>query len=153
MIVLLLIMIVLVGALPVLAIPPDRITQQTSGSFVLAECDGFDVIDDYQGMERLTFFYDQNGVLLYISYQANMHDWIYNSETGFGVRSTFAYNQKFYPDTNASFIRGAAYEITVPGYGPVYFDAGLGFFVDGNEVKFEGIYLADPDLLCEAMDQ
>lgn len=150
---LLMIVVILAGAMPALATPPDRATFPDSGSFTLAQCDGFDVIDEFSGWYTLAYFYDKNGDLEQITYHATMHDRIYNSDTGFEVRSTFAFNQAFDPYTSESFIRGAAFEVTVPGYGPVYFDAGLGIFVDGNEIKFVGKYVADTELLCEAMNQ
>jgi hypothetical protein len=40
----------LAGAGSALATPPERIMIPTSGSFVLAECDGFDVIDKYAAL-------------------------------------------------------------------------------------------------------
>ena len=151
--VLLMIVVAMAAAMPALANPPDSVTGPDSGSFVLADCGSFYVMDDYEGWYTIKYFYDSNGDLHHLTYHATMHDRIYNSNTGFEVSNTFAFNQTLYPDTGTSFIRGAAYEITVPGYGPVYFDTGLGIFVDGSEVKFVGKYLDDTALLCEAMDQ
>lgn len=154
---LLLIVVFLAGAMPALATPPERFTAQASGSFILAECDGFDVIDEYSGWFTITDFYDEHGDLERSAFHATMHDRIYNSATGFEVKNTYAFNQTFDPDTNEFFIRGLAYNVTVPDYGIVYFDAGLGIFVlvDGGfvEVKFSGNYQADTEILCEAMNQ
>lgn len=142
---------------PALATPPDRETVPLAGSFVLAECDGFNVIDEYSGWATLTYFYDDNGNLVRITYHGSTRDRIYNSVTGFAVYSNFAYNQALDPAINEYFIRGLAYNITVPGYGIVYFDSGLGIFVyeDGEfvELQFSGNYQADTGVLCEAMDQ
>jgi hypothetical protein len=147
----------LAGAGSALATPPERIMIPTSGSFVLAECDGFDVIDEFEGMAMITEFYDQNGDLVRLMYQQFDHDRIYNSVTGFSVSSRFAVNTTIYPEEGEAYIRGIAFNITVPGYGIVMFDSGLGVFhnVDGSWtlVKFAGNYQADIDLLCEAMDQ
>lgn len=147
----------LAGAGPALAIPPERITIPTGGSFVLAECDGFEVIDEFEGRATITQFYNQNGELVRLMYQQFDHDRIYNSVTGFSVRSRFAVNQTIYPEEEEVYIRGIAYNITVPGYGIVMFDSGLGVFynVEGQYVlvKFAGNYQDDPELLCEAMDQ
>ena len=147
----------LVGIGVVQARPPERITIPTSGSFVLAECDGFEVIDEFAGRATITQFYNQNGDLVRLMYQQFDHDRIYNSVTGFSVSSRFAVNQTIYPEEEEVYIRGIAYNITVPGYGIVMFDSGLGVFynVDGQYVlvKFAGNYQDDPELLCEAMDQ
>jgi hypothetical protein len=152
----LMIVTLLAGAMPTLAAPPERFTSQDSGSYIVAECDGFDVIDEYSGWFTITDFYGENGDLQHSSFHATMHDRIYNSETGFEVKNTYAFNQAIDPDTNEFFIRGLAYNITVPGYGIVYFDAGLGIFalVDSEfvELKFSGNYQADTEILCEAMD-
>lgn len=147
------IVLILAMALPALAAPPDQAKFEDSGSFVLANCDGFDLIDEYDGWIMLKNFYDQNGNLQRMTFQSNTSDRIYNSETGFEVRNRFAYQQTFYEQSNTYFIRGAAYEIVVPGYGPVTFDSGLGVYVGSDLVKFAGKYLFDEELLCEAMNQ
>jgi hypothetical protein len=137
--------------------PPVRITIPTSGSFVLAECDGFDVMDEFSGRLTVTEFYNQNGDIVRIMFQQFDHDRIYNSVTGFSVSSRFVVNTTLYPDEDELYIRGLAYNITVPGYGIVMFDSGLGVFynMEGRYVlvKFAGNYQDDPALLCEAMDR
>lgn len=154
---LLAVVVALIGAVPALANPPDRVMIPIEGSFTLAECDGFDVIDEYSGWVTLTDFYDQNGDLVRSTYHGSTHDRIYNSVTGFDDFSNFAYNQTIYPATDEYFIRGLAYNLTIPGYGIVFFDSGLGIFlyVDDEfvEVKFSGNYQTDSAELCEAMDQ
>jgi hypothetical protein len=147
----------LLSAGTALANPPDRITIPVADSFVLAECDGFDVVDEYTGWATLTYHYDSNGALVRTTLHMNTHDRLYNSVTGFSVFNNFAFNQTVDPSTNEYFIRGLAWNVTVPGYGIVFFDAGLGRFVLVNgvfvELQFSGNYLADQDLLCQAMSQ
>ena len=147
----------LVGTGIVQAIPPERFTIETNGTFVLAECDGFNVMDEFSGRLTVTEFYNQSGDIVRLMFQQFDHDRIYNSVTDFSVSNRFVVNQTLYPDTGELYIRGLAYNITVPGYGIVYFDSGLGVFynVDGRYVlvKFAGNYQDDPELLCEAMDQ
>jgi hypothetical protein len=46
-----------------LATPPERRTIETSDTFVLAECDGFDIMDEYSGWLTITEFYDYTGEL------------------------------------------------------------------------------------------
>jgi hypothetical protein len=154
---LLLVAVFLVGSIPAHAAPPARITIPLAGSFVLAQCDGFNVVDEYHGMLAITEFYDQDGELVRLGVQGLAHDRVYNSVTGFSVGSTYAVNQTYYPDTGELKIRGLAFNIIVPGYGMVYFDSGLGVYyvVNGSYilVKFAGNYQADTAALCEAMDQ
>lgn len=155
--VLLLTGIFLAGATPALAASPEKLTIPVSGAYIVAECDGFNVIDEYTGLLTITEFYNQDGELERLTFQENSQDRIYNSVTGFSVTSKYTVNQTFYADTSELYIRGVAYNITVPGYGIVYFDSGLGvYYIDnGNyiEVKFAGNYRPDTEALCEAMDQ
>jgi hypothetical protein len=145
------------GTMPALAISPERLTIPVSGTYILAVCDGFEVIDEYTGLLTITEFYNQDGVLERLTFQENSQDRIYNSVTGFSVPSKYTVNQTYYPEISELYIRGVAYNITVPGYGPVEFDAGLGVYSieNGNytETKFAGNYLSDTEALCEAMDQ
>jgi hypothetical protein len=149
--------ILLASAAPALATPPARFTVPIAGSFVLAQCDGFEVIDEYTGWFTRTDFYDSEGNVVRITGFVKTEDRIYNSETGFSANSTFAVMQTLDPEIVEYFIRGVAYNVTVPGYGIVFFDSGLGIFllVDGAfvEVQFSGNYQADTTTLCEAMDQ
>lgn len=149
--------IITAGATPALATAPEKFTIPVAGSFVLAECVGFDVIDEYTGTLTITEFYNQDGELDRLTYQENSQDRIYNSVTGFSVANKYTVNQTYYPDTSELYIRGVAYNITVPGYGPVYFDSGLGLFYLGEtgtiEIKFAGNYQPNTAALCEAMDQ
>lgn len=155
--VLLLLVVGLAGATPALATPPEMVTIPVEASFTLATCDGFDVIDEYSGWLKATYFYDNDGDLERITIHESYKDRIYNSVTGFEESNNYAVNRTFDPVIGELFIRGLAYNITVPGYGIVFFDSGLGVFlnVDGQfaEIKFSGNYQADPAELCEAMDQ
>ena len=156
--ILLVVVFILAGAIPVFAASRhDRFTRPSTVSFVLAECDGFDVIQQRDGWVTFTDYYDNQGDLTKSRIHAITHDRVYNSESGFEVKNTFAFNQDVNPDGTEYFIRGVAHNITVPRYVIVFFDAGLGIFivVDGDfvEVKFSGNYQADENLLCEAMNQ
>ena len=154
---LMMIVVVLVGAMPAFATPPDRFTRPSAATFVLAECDGFDIINDRSDWVTFTDFYDNDGDLERSTLHATLHSRIYNSVTGFEVKNTLAFNQEVNPDQTEYFIRGVAYNITVPGYGIVHFDAGLGIFVvvddEFVELKFAGNYVDDTDYFCEAMNQ
>ena len=147
----------LAGIGVVQARPPERFTIPTSGTFVLAECDGFNVMDEFSGRLTITEYYDQNGDIVRLMFQQFETDRVYNSVTGFSVSNRFVVNQTLYPDEGELYIRGLAYNITIPGYGIVHFDSGLGVFYNVEDrwilVKFAGNYQDDPALLCEAMDQ
>jgi hypothetical protein len=147
----------LMGVGVVQARPAERIIIPTSGSFVLAECDGFEVIDEFEGRAVITEHYNQNGELVKLMYQQFDHDRVYNSVTGFSVRNRFAVNQTIYPEEGEIYIRGIGYNITVPGYGIVMFDSGLGVYYNVEDqwvlVKFAGNYRDDPERLCAAMDR
>lgn len=155
--VLVVIAILLVGAMPAFAEAPDRLTIPIAGSFLVAQCDGFNVIDTYSGSLTFRDFYDNDGNLVNSTLRINTNEQISNSVTGFSVPNTAAYSEAIDPSINEYFIRGLSFNITVPGYGIVYFDSGLGIFVlvDGEfvEVKFSGNYQANTALLCEAMNQ
>lgn len=154
---LLLVAVFLAGAIPAQATSPERLTIPTTGTFVLAQCDGFNVIDDYTGMLTITEFYDKNGELERLTFHENASDRIYNSVTGFSVYNNYAVTQTYDPIASEIYIRGVAYNLTVPGYGIVYFDSGLGvfYYTNGNYIltKFAGNYRPDTASLCEAMDQ
>ena len=155
--VLMLIAILLMGATPALAESPDRVTIPITGSFLVAQCDGFDVVDTYSGSLIFKDFYDNDGNLVKSTLRIDTNEQISNSVTGYSVHNTAAYNETIDPSNNEYFIRGLSFNITVPGYGIVYFDSGLGIFVlvDGEivEVKFSGNYQPNTTLLCEAMNQ
>jgi hypothetical protein len=145
------------GVTPALATSPERLTIPVAGSFVLAECEDFDVIDEYTGLLTITEFYNQDGELERLTFQENSQDRIYNSVTGFSVFNKYTVNQTYYAVTSELYIRGIAYNITVPGYGIVYFDSGLGvYYIEAGSyslIKFAGNYQPDTTALCEAMDQ
>lgn len=87
----------------------------------------------------------------------NTQDRIINSVTGFEAWTNFAINNRIDPGNNTLFIRGLVWNITVPHYGRVFFDAGLGLvLVVGDEftlLRFAGLYDVDEARLCAAMDQ
>jgi hypothetical protein len=147
----------LFGVMPALATPPDRFTIQNSGSTILTQCDGFNVISDWTSTETFTYYYNQQGDLETITVHINGRDRVYNSETGFEVFGNFAANTTFDVATSQSFQRGLAYNISVPGYGIVYQVSGMVriVFVEGVPVvvKSAGNIQLNTGLLCEAMDQ
>ena len=142
--ILILIAILFIGATPALAESPDRLTIPITGSFLVAQCDGFDVVDTYSGSLTFQDFYDNDGNLVKSTLRIDTNEQISNSVTGYSVHNTAAYNEAIDPADNEYFIRGLSFNITVPGYGIVYFDSGLGIFVlvDGEfvDVKFSGNY-------------
>ena len=156
--VLLILLVILVGVVPAFATPPERVSYQIEGTFLVAACDGFDVLDDYSGEVTQAFRFDEDGNLLAASYHSTMQDRIYNSATGYEVSSMFVLNDRYDPDTDLYYGQGVFNNVTVPGYGLVRAHAGH-YIVESDFTTFvwevgNGTH-ADPndDLLCEAMDR
>jgi hypothetical protein len=110
-----------------LAVPPERRTIETTGTFVVAECDGFDVINEHSGQLTITEFYSQNGELERLMMKQSGHSRLYNTVTGSSVSHSFTANQTYSSGT------GQAGRIIALQYNPA------------------SSY--SPALLCEAMDQ
>ena len=121
----------------------------------MAECDGFNVLDDFSGETTEYYRYDANGDLQQINYHASMQDRIYNSATGYEVSSMFVLNDRYDPENDVYYGQGVFNNITVPGYGLVRAHVGH-YIVDGDFTNFileVGHQIFDNDLLCEAMNQ
>jgi hypothetical protein len=73
------------------------------------------------------------------------------------VKYTRAFNREVDPDETEYLIRGVVYTVTVPGYGPVFFNAGFRIIVAVDDdlviAKLAGNFRGDTEILCEAMDQ
>jgi hypothetical protein len=147
-------MLFLITALPALADPPEFSTYELSGDFVLAECDGFDVIDEYAGTVHRTQFYDKGGELIRMKNHVDVWDRIYNSVTGYEVWSRWA-NTTFHDIPSGGYtIAGVGWNVTVPGAGAVWFDAGHCVYDPvTDEETCTGNEQYDPEPVCEAMDR
>lgn len=158
--VLLVVMSVMVMAIPVFAGPPEHISDHVVGEYTIAQCDGFDIIDAYDGDWRETIFFEKDGVTIHKTiYHATMHDRIYNSVTGYEVTNVFVYNETYYPDPDNPEddwyqARGHEFNITVPGYGVVLADMGNRIKNADYEIIWStGNFSEDTERICAAMDQ
>ena len=146
----------IITAVPVLAGPPEHETIPIDkDEFVLAVCDGFDVMDEYEGTRQRTTFFDQDGNIKKIVEHNKVRDRIYNSETGFEVHSRWA-NTVLWDSTRTNWeaITGLGWNVTVPGYGAVWFEAHhCTNDPDSGSIVCHGKDLYDEDGLCEAMNQ
>ncbi|MEA3337536.1 MAG: hypothetical protein U9R25_16680 [Chloroflexota bacterium] len=147
--------LLLIAVMPALAGPPDHETTPISDVFLLAECDGFNVMDAVEGTRQSTTFYDQEGEPVRILDHNRARDRIYNTESGFEVHSRWAQNVKYYaPFDTWGTTSGLGWNVTVPGYGSVWFEAGhCTYDSELGEASCTGHRVYDEAALCEAMDQ
>lgn len=150
---LLALVLLLVTALPALAYPPERSEYPIEDAFTLAECDGFDVIDEFAGTVYQTRFYNGDGNLTSYKNRVRVRDRIYNSVTGYEVWSVW-HNTTFHETDGSYTIAGVGWNVTVPGAGAVWFDAGhceydpdVGYQVCTGHAEY------DEDVICAAMDR
>lgn len=145
--------LVLVAALPALAYPPEHLTYEIDDEFVLAACDGFDVVDEFSGTVYQTRFFDKDGNLTRYQNRVDVRDRIYNSVTGYEIWSVW-HNTTFHQTDGDYTIAGVGWNATVPGTGVAWFDAG--HCIHDDAVGYDvctGNYTYDEAGLCDAMDQ
>ena len=132
--------------------PQQMVTMPIDETNVLAECDGFQVLDYVTGELTVTVSFDADGkVEKFVTEIRGRHD-IRNSATGEAVISRF--HRRFMTDVDAgrTQIVGPAYHVTVPGHGAVLFETGLISFENGT-IKLAGRHDAmggDLHRLCPA---
>lgn len=111
--------------------PQQMVTMPIDETNVLAECDGFQVLDHVTGELILTVSYGKDGsVERFVTEIRGRHD-IRNSVSGMAVISTF--HRRFMNDVDKgrTQIVGPQYHLTVPGHGSVMFETGLISFENG----------------------
>jgi hypothetical protein len=154
---LLIAVLVLASALPALADSPE--VMLGSGDYVLAECGDFDVRDAYSERFWITEKYDEQGNLEQLTFHGFAHDRVYNSVTGYEVKSRYTFHDTLDVAADQWHSRGIVYKINVPGYGSVYADLGMRIYTDldgwnyDELVRSAGRMQRDEAALCEAMDQ
>jgi hypothetical protein len=154
---LLIAVLVLASALTALAAPPDVMTGD--GEYVLAECGDFNVMDAYSERYWIQEKYDKEGNLKTLTFHGFAHDRIYNSVTGYEVKSRYTYHDTLDVVAGQWHSRGVVYNISVPGYGSVYADLGMRIYTDldgwnyDELIRSAGRLERDEAALCEAMDQ
>lgn len=141
------------GAASVGAGPPRQLfAMPLDESYVVAECDGFQVLDHVSGELTVTGWTGKDGKLeRIVTERRGRHD-LRNSVKNVAVVSSF--HQRFMTDVDAARtqIVGPAYHVTVPGHGSVLFETGVITF-DNGEFTYAGRHDAmsgNLDRLCAA---
>ena len=112
--------------------PEPLITWPIDETNVVAECDGFQVLDHVTGELNVTASYDKDGLLeRLVTETRGRHD-IRNSVKNVAVSSS--YNRRFVTavDAGRTLITGPSYHVTVPGHGAVLIEAGAIMFENGE---------------------
>jgi hypothetical protein len=143
---------------------PETATIHIEGTEVLANCGGFQVLDDFVLDATAYLFFDSAGNPDHAWAHVQVQDFVYNSKTGEGFAETAAFNEELQIvaplDSGMNLITeqvGLVYKLTVPGEGVVLISAGrlvfeyepeqLVVFEAGAHQGLEGA----TDKLCEAL--
>ena len=111
--------------------PQQMATMPISETNVLAECDGFQVLDHVTGELSVTVSFGKDGqVERFVTETSGRHD-IRNSVSGVAVVSKFHRRFTHDVDKGRTQIVGPQYHVTVPGHGSVMFETGLITFENG----------------------
>ena len=106
------------------AAPPTTSTHQLLGTQVLADCDGFQVFDDYDETIGVTNFYDNDGNLIETHLAINGTDTYRQSMTGQSITMGTHYMVHIDRRTMLDSAGGLLYHLMIPGLGHVLLDAG-----------------------------
>ena len=117
-------LLVLGGVSPVFAVPPVSTTYQMQGTQVLADCNGFQVFDDYDATVVKTDYYDKAGNRVEIHLAINGTDTYRQSVTGQSITMGSHFMVHIDTQTMMNSSSGMQYHLTIPGLGHVLLDAG-----------------------------
>lgn len=105
----------------------------------LVHCDDFWILDDTLMKESWRYFYDNDGNLVRAAARYSFDDDLYHEDFPDGIHlyGSAGVNHQwvFENDDVWHKVSGRPVAITVPGYGPMYFDAGQFVFLNG-ELEF-----------------
>jgi len=123
-----LVLIVLLAPLTVsaaFAASPTTVTYPLQGTALLAECDGFQVLDDYDIAIVQTTYYDNDGNRTMLNMKIDGTDTYRQSVTGqsFTMGSHFMVHNDYQAGKFSAM--GLQYHLMVPGIGQVLMDVGL----------------------------
>lgn len=135
-----------------------------SDLFVLAECDGFNVMDDSWNMVAMKDFFDQDGNWVRSQWNWKAYDYLYSSlyPDGLILTGTASVMTRFWAgDLGEDYqsVQGLNIGIVVPGYGPLFFEAGkIVFDWNGPEIVFaagnhKDWNYGEIEALCDYFDQ
>ena len=146
-----------------LAKQPDFWSDEFSDLFVLAYCDGFNVMDDSWNVLYGKDFYDNDGNWLRTQIHWKAYDSLYSSKypeglylTGTASIMTRIWGGSFEEPQYQS-VQGLNIGIILPGYGPLFYEAGKIVF-DGEDIVFAAGHHKDWNFgefeaLCNYFDQ
>jgi hypothetical protein len=147
----------LTAAAPASADKPTITDRPIHGSYVLADCGDFQINSAYDGTLRRIITFDDEGNQIKRRSHISVFEILNNSDTGFSVQSVWQLTYVRHFESGTVMITGVGYNITIPGYGTVFFDAGRGLYVSGEDAVEVGNinYQSQEaiDALCEGMDQ
>lgn len=139
----LLVAIVVLSVLGAMAIPawasrPEVFPIYWTGTEPLADCDGFDLMDDYVIEGKLVVFSDKEGDPVRAQFHLTVTDRFYNSETGKGFFGG-SNGVVAFEDLEDGQMRwgGLQYHLNIPGVGVVLIDAGTVIFDSDGNILFE----------------
>jgi hypothetical protein len=132
--------------------------------FVLAECDGFDVMDDTYNFVSGKDFFDKDGNWIRTQMHWKALDYLYSSKypEGLILTGTASVMVRFWAGENGEdfqSVQGLNIGIIVPGYGPLFYEAGkIVFDWNGPEVVFaagkhKDWNFGEIEALCNYFDQ
>jgi hypothetical protein len=126
---------------PAAAAPPTRSTFLLQGTQLLANCNGFQVFDDYDATIDQTTFYGKDGNAVEIHQAINGTDTYRQSVTGQSITMGTHFMVHFDVQTRLNSSAGMQYHLMIPGLGHVLLDAGRTVY-DVNAGTF--VFLAGP---------
>jgi hypothetical protein len=109
---------------PASAASPTTSTRRLLGTQVLADCDGFQVFDDYDETIVRSDFYDNDGILIETHLAINGTDTYRQSVTGQSIIMGTHYMVHIDRRTMLDSAGGLLYHLLIPGLGHVLLDAG-----------------------------
>jgi hypothetical protein len=148
---------VLLTAVAVYAAPPDvTVTEISDTGETFEECGEFNILIDTVGTKTIKLFYNNDGQLVKELYHVSGTDYIYREgypQNGFG--GNFGDNRltNFDPDTGDvidGHYAGNAWNIILPGAGPVFKISGSAYFEGDleNLLTDVGRFVYDGEAIC-----
>ena len=135
------------------ATPPERFQFSESGTEVLLQCDGVDIILDTTGIFDGTVFFDQSGEVVRFIRRGRITETLTNSVTGKTVVNRGVFQETFTPiegtDDFTATVTGFRFMGTFPGEGLVLQDVGRFEESPDGEILFVA---GQHDLLPEAAE-
>lgn len=153
--------LLLMAALPVAAVPPDRFSlHEEFTDPAVVNCaelwpDEFDFVVDNDIVFNTdwTTYFDKAGNPIRLHVHASGEDNLYNRDNpAYVVTGKFHWNFNGDPATIEGTITGVFWQITLPGYGAIFFDAGkANFNMEEGYVPLYGHHELDK-ALCDVLD-